>query len=59
MGRGGWRLLRIRVVGKGKLVIRKIEKKQELHKAGTVTSDIQQCPVAAAEWLALDSKQVQ
>ena len=41
-GRGGWMLLQIREMGKGKQVIEKIGKKQELHKVGIVTTKIQQ-----------------
>jgi len=61
------------VVEKRKMAIEKIGKKQELCKAGIVTIRIQQCPTAcrsdgsrqmhkgraAAEWLALGSKQVE
>ena len=58
---------------KGRWAIEKIEKKQELHKAGIVTTKIQQRPVAcrsdgprqkrrgraaASAWLALGSKQI-
>ena len=34
------------MMGKGKQAIEKIRKKQELRKAGIVTTKIQQCPIA-------------
>ena len=40
--RGGWTLLWIGVMGKGRKAIEKIGKKQELHKAGIITTRIRQ-----------------
>jgi len=42
-GRGGRQLLQIRVMRKGKRVIGKTGKKQELHKVGIVTEGMECC----------------
>lgn len=46
MGKGRPQQLQIRVMRKGKRVVGKIRKKEELHKAGTVITKIQELPVA-------------